>query len=322
MTAHKNRKRLVRERASRTGESYTAALRHLLPPAAARDRDGADGNRLPAECRPVLALYQRALDELLPGRVEGLYLTGPAAFGEFDVRDDRLNIVAVAATSLSDAELAACDAAHQRVREERATPPLAGLYLTREQLQGPPRAAGPVMAWQDGRLAAAEIAGFPVSRVNPVEWAILASRGITVRGPAPSALGVYQDRDELAAWTLANLDTFWRRIARQVRAMPPRAAAAYEARHAAWMVLRPSRLHYTIATGRLTSRPGGGAYAIASLPARWHPLVGDALAIHHQRAARFSDPSTSAVQAAIADFIDFVIADARETAEDISTHGL
>lgn len=35
----------------------------------------------------MLDLYQRMLDEHLPGRVEGLYLTGAAAFGELDPRD-------------------------------------------------------------------------------------------------------------------------------------------------------------------------------------------------------------------------------------------
>jgi hypothetical protein len=263
----------------------------------------------------VLGRYQRLLDERLPGRIEGLYVTGPAAFGEFDVRDDRLDFVAVTSTPLSGDELAACDAVHRQVQERCARPPLAGLYLTRELLQAPPRAAGPVMSWQDGRLAPADIAGFPVSRVNPVEWAILASHGITVRGPAPSAIGIYEDRDDLTTWNLANLDTFWRRIARQVRAMPPQAAAAYEARHAAWMVLGPPRLHYTIATGRFTSRSGAGAYAIKNFPGRWHSLVSDALAVHHQQAAGFTETSTNAVQAAIADFIGFVITDARKTAE-------
>lgn len=312
MTAHKNRKRLVRERASRTGESYTAALQHLRPAPAAGDV----GGRVPMEFQPVLGSYQRTLDDHLGGRVEGLYLTGAAAFGEFDPRDDRLDFIAVTATALSGGDLAACDAVHRHVQEQYAMPPLAGMYLTWEQLQAPPRDARTVMAWQDGRLAPADVAGFPVSRVNPAEWAILASHAITARGPAPSVIGIYQDRDDLTAWNLANLDTFWRRTARRVRTMPPQAAAAYEARHAAWMILGPPRLHYTVATGRLTSKSGAGAYALANFPARWHALVTDALAIHHRQAARFTETDTRAVQTAIADFIDFVITDAGKTAED------
>jgi hypothetical protein len=263
----------------------------------------------------VLDLYQRILDERLPGRVEGLYLTGAAAFGELDPQDDRLDFIAVSAAVLSGGELAACDAIHRQVQEQHAMPPLAGVYVTWEQLQAPPCAAGPVMAWQDGRLAPADIAGFPVSGVNPVQWAILASRGITARGPDASAIGVCQDRGDLTAWTIANLDTFWRRTARQVRMMPPQAAAAYEARRAVWMILGPPRPHYTVASGGVTSKSGGGAYALANFPARWHTLVSNALAIYRQQAADFTETSASALQAAIADFIDFVITDARKTAE-------
>ena len=75
MTAHKDRKRLVRARVQRTGESYTAALHHLR--SAQTEPDGASSDpRIPPEGRAALRRYQELLDDQLPGRIGGLYLVG------------------------------------------------------------------------------------------------------------------------------------------------------------------------------------------------------------------------------------------------------
>ena len=67
------------------------------------------------------------------------------------------------------------------------------------------------MAWRDDRLAPADIAGYPVSRVNPVEWTILAEHGIRLRGPDADTIGIHQDRDELTVSSVGRRCTTSRR---------------------------------------------------------------------------------------------------------------
>jgi predicted amidohydrolase len=55
MTAHRNFKRRVRARAARTGESYTAALRHLLPAAPDGDPSAPGTEREPGTVRLAVA---------------------------------------------------------------------------------------------------------------------------------------------------------------------------------------------------------------------------------------------------------------------------
>ncbi|MFE9426537.1 carbon-nitrogen hydrolase family protein [Kitasatospora sp. NPDC006697] len=70
MTAHRNFKRQVRARAAKTGESYTAALRHFRPESAGEARSGA---RQPAAVR--LAVAQTPVRED-PRDAEGLRAAG------------------------------------------------------------------------------------------------------------------------------------------------------------------------------------------------------------------------------------------------------
>jgi hypothetical protein len=44
-------------------------------------------------------------------------------------------------------------------------------------------------------------------------------------------------------------------------------------------VLGVSRIHYTVATGAITSKEGAGRYALATFPERWHRVIGEALRV-------------------------------------------
>lgn len=46
-----------------------------------------------------------------------------------------------------------------------------------------------------------------------------------------------------------------------------------------WGVLGVTRLHYTLATGMVTSKAGAGAYALETFPERWHRILREAVDI-------------------------------------------
>jgi hypothetical protein len=77
-----------------------------------------------------------------------------------------------------------------------------------------------------------------------------------------------------------NLDGYWRRwLEQRSRLLSRRGLIACSARSAACGLLGVSRLHYTLATGRITSKRGAGRYALAALPACWQPIVTECLRI-------------------------------------------
>ncbi|MEU1361307.1 hypothetical protein ABZ356_15860 [Micromonospora zamorensis] len=54
-----------------------------------------------------------------------------------------------------------------------------------------------------------------------VAWHELARHGVTITGPELSTLDVWTDTHVLHAYTVNNLDTYWRNITNQLATLPP-----------------------------------------------------------------------------------------------------
>ncbi len=147
-----------------------------------------------------------------------------------------------------------------------------GIYVHERDLRRSPGEVTPVAAHVAGRFRAATREGFDVS---PVTWRNLAEHGVALRGPEPAQLAVRLDREELRSWLLASLDGYWLRWA--ARARRRAAITPFPRRAAAAGVLGVSRVHYTLATGEIASKPQAGRYALETFDARWGPLIEDAI---------------------------------------------
>ncbi|HKG90549.1 MAG TPA: aminoglycoside adenylyltransferase domain-containing protein [Gemmatimonadaceae bacterium] len=250
----------------------------------------------------VVAAYLDAVDAEAPGLVEGLYLTGSAALGDFRPRTSDVDFVAVTARPLDDGALAALARAHARLRARHPRPFFDGLYATWADLAGDPALRrGPHS--QEGRF-------HPESRGpgDPVTWHTVARYGVACRGPAPTDIAVSADPAALAAWTLDNLDRYWGRLLRGASRLSDRwglgALAPYGA---VWIVLGVARLHYTLATGALCSKTAAGEYALRAFPeARWQRVVAECLRI--RRADRAGPGVSGALRASAADLLDLASA--------------
>jgi hypothetical protein len=77
-----------------------------------------------------------------------------------------------------------------------------------------------------------------------------------------------------------------------------------------WTALGVCRLHYTIATGEITSKSGAGEYALQTFPARWHKVIGAAIAIRNGEGDSYAEPLTR--RADCLTFARMVIADAKQ----------
>jgi len=243
-----------------------------------------------------------ALDSAVPDLVTGLYLTGSTALGDVRPGSD-LDMLVILATEPSPAQVEALAAMHQAMRQR---PYLDATYLSAAQFETLP---------MDGTLAVPQAidgvfhADEPAFELNPVVWVELARYGIAVRGPEPAELGIDVDEAELRAWNKTNLRDYWTVLAAQGHTVVERhgAGTPVPAEMLSWAVLGAPRLHYTIATGDVTSKTGAGAYALRLWPA-YTELIERALAV--RRGEDVTVTTDDLAQAA--DLIDTVIAEALE----------
>jgi hypothetical protein len=242
---------------------------------------------LPAAASAAAEELLARLDRELPGRIAGLYIVGSACLGAFRADRSDVDFVAIVRGEFGAEEAGRLRAIHRSlwvaalardVGLRRRWPLVCnGSYLAPDALRRSPLEVTPLAGQVAGRFGAGE-RGFDV---NPVTWHVLARHGIALRGPEPKRLNIRTDPEELRAWMLENLNSYWRRWALRASRPGPATLRAVPRRFTAWGVLGAPRLHYTLATGEIASKEAAGRYALEVFAPEWRPLIEEALAFWH-----------------------------------------
>ena len=212
--------------------------------------------------------YLEEVDDALPGRVEGLYLVGSVALDDFRPGLSDVDFLAVLATPLAEDEVTTLGDVHERLRDKVPDPALDGVYLTWEQLAADPTGLTGLTSHHDREVTAG---GFDA---NPVQYATLAEHPVAVRGT--TSPDVFTDDVVLRRWVRENLDTYWAEWVDRQHTLV-RGAMMMGDWAVGWGVLGTPRLHYTLATGGVTSKTAAGEYALATFDDEWHPILEEAL---------------------------------------------
>lgn len=245
--------------------------------------------------RAVVDEYLRRVDDTL---VVGLYLTGSVALEHFHPGTSDVDFVALLGRVPDAADLRGLHELHMLVA---GNPSFDGIYLTADEIRRGPRSVPSAPQALAGVFDPAKRAG----QLNPLTWLELARHGIAVRGPAVGDLDIHRDDAGLREWLLGNLRGYWAGLAAaidaEVGALPDEAAVPGD--EVAWFVLGAPRLHYTLATGDVTTKCGAGEYAAATFP-EFADLARRAIAQRHGADAGFTVADARGARALIAAVID------------------
>jgi hypothetical protein len=224
---------------------------------------------LPATVAAVCTTFLSAVPE---GLVSGLYLHGGLAFGEWVEGKSDIDFTAALARRPGADEVASLRAAHEAVAAAYGDSPMFdGVHLLAADLARPPdecpdRPTVFLHTFEPtGRFA-----------LSPVSWHELARHGVTVAGPPIGSLRIWTDDDVLRAYTVDNLDTYWRRHAETCAADPDQASVPFACE---WVVPGVARLHHLLVTRQQTSKSRAVRWALEYDPERFHRVLRESLAI-------------------------------------------
>jgi hypothetical protein len=293
--------------------------RHRVEPAPA-ERRSIEVPNLDPDLGDRVDSYLRLADRLLPDRITGFYVVGSAALDEYRPGKSDIDFVAVLKHRVGPAGLRRLRVLHVLASARsawrsamRRKSPLSGtvngVFVCEEDLQLPVTRIRPVASHVAGRFMIGR--GFDV---NPVVWSVLAERAITIRGAAPTDLGLDPEPAVLRDWNLQNLNSYWRSWGHSAASLGPASRVAMAVprtrmRMVTWGALGAPRLHRTIATGEIVGKAAAGEYALATFGPRWQPLIGAALA--HWRGERCGNLPMRAVRRA-GEFVLEVVASANK----------
>jgi hypothetical protein len=251
----------------------------------------------------ALGTYLDVVDSCAPGLVEGLYVIGSYALDDWHEGRSDVDVIAVTAEPATDDDAGALRTAHAILAERQPAPFVDGPYLAWGDLITPPM--GLHRPWVLEHSFRHDGDCFELS---PVTWYVLATYGVTVRGPSVDRLGIYLDVDARVRFVVDNLTEYWAPLAEQVRAAcdatPDR---EFDAASLEWCALGPLRLHCTAFTGDVVSKSAAAEYGTRVAPSPFAGVLERAAAV---RAGTVADdqPVSSTDMRLAADLISWCVA--------------
>ncbi len=224
----------------------------------------------------ALGTYLDIVDSAAPGLVEGLYVVGSYALGDWVEGTSDIDIVAVTADPATDDDFGSLRTVHALLTERQPLPHIDGPYLAWGDLVVEP-ATGLHRPWS---LEGSPHHDGDCFEINPITWYVLQRYGVTVRGPRLERLDIPIDIDARVRFVVGNLQSYWRGISNNIAAActvdtPP----AWSDESLQWSALGALRLHYTAFTGDVISKRGAGEYGLQVAPAEFHHVLRRALGL-------------------------------------------
>jgi hypothetical protein len=231
--------------------------------------------------------------------MEGLYLVGSVALGDYRPGPSDVDFVAVSSTLLNEYELDRLQEIHQALFLH-GKPWFDGIYVTWDDLKRNPTEIERVpfnLGKTFGRTGGAE--------ANPSVWLTLRNHRFVIRGPRAPV--IWYDDTAIRQWNMSNLSSYWHRAADRLDATEytPRSMDG----ETVWCVAGAARPHCTITTLDVVSKWGACEYALARFPDQWHTVIREAQAV--RSGGRASGRSMEERRNDVRDFVLFVIDDAR-----------
>jgi hypothetical protein len=215
---------------------------------------------LPEPVRAAVDTWLGHHDQVAPGLVEGLYLVGSVALGDWRPRSD-LDIVAFTADPASDDDAELLRAAHEAACADLGIS-VDGPRLAWGDVSGPP-----LPLHRPWTLDGAFRHDGECFEINPITWYTLAEYGVAVRGEPASLLGVATDLDGRRQFVRGNVATYWRSVGEQLAAaLADPTRTEFDVVVVEWCGLGAARMLFTLRTGDVASKTAAGEWAAAELP--------------------------------------------------------
>lgn len=253
---------------------------------------------LPRTVAIILNEYQYLVEQHAPQLVAGLYLHGSIALGAFSEGFSDIDFIAVLSREAQDEDVRSLELVHRTVEKGHPQCGMDGSYLQWRDLGRPSDGIAPCPCYYDRRVHRSAR-----HDINPVTWWILKHHGMAIIGPAPELLGFRVSWEQVIAYMVTNLNTYWAGWATS----PRKLGRLLTDDGIQWAVLGICRPLVALQMGAMVPKLRAGEYALAQLPERWHGLIQEAVNLRSGSRPRHYGSRLARARDAAA-FLKYVIA--------------
>jgi Domain of unknown function (DUF4111)/Nucleotidyltransferase domain len=227
-------------------------------------------SRIPEAVQPILACYVARCSEQFPDLLSGFYILGSIALGEFNEDYSDIDFLTVLNGRIPPMDIEKLRNIHQNIEKAFPRWELSGSYIQTGDLGKQDNNIEPHPHYHDGILHV-DVRNEP----NLVTWWELKNQGIPVIGIEPQSLPFQVDWEVLLTKMRENLNSYWTSWTRR----PGRMIMLYSDWGIQWAITGVLRQFYTFRENTITTKVKAAEYALDCLPARWHPLIQEAINI-------------------------------------------
>jgi predicted nucleotidyltransferase len=231
--------------------------------------------KLPEIADTIISEYLKLFDKLLPEVMEGFYVYGSAATGDFRSERSDIDFIAIVKNGLTYEQIDKLQLIHSSIQLKYKKPELNGFYITTDQLGLPKGKIKPVTYFYEGKVH--DRGHF---ELNLVTWYQLKNSAITIRGASANELGFTVNWNDLIAEMKNNMNTYWKEwIRKSSRLFSRDFILLLSPERVEWGVLGVARQFYSFSEGGIVSKTDAGKWALTKVPEKYYKILQEALNI-------------------------------------------
>jgi len=228
-------------------------------------------DKIPELIQPLLDDFLAEVNQTLPGLLNGFYLYGSIALGNFHPTKSDVDFVAILNRPATENEIAQLSLIHERIHETYPAHQMDGSYLQKSDIGKLPDEMNP-HPYFNGEL-------HPTGHyeINLVTWWILKNHGITIYGEDICEMNFSVGWDVLREAMHENLNSYWHKWAYS----PEYFVYLFQDNAIEWAVLGILRLYYSFCEDAIASKSEAGLYAFSKFHKQWRPIIHEAMQLRN-----------------------------------------
>ena len=241
-----------------------------------------DTFNIPTNADTILKEFTNCVTATNPDFIIGIYLTGSISLNDFHPNKSDIDFLVLCKEPLTNELRFQIEKVHRKIEKRFKNSNLSGCYIIPENLNVHRSQTTKTLCYHEGKMKVS------VFEMAPVTLYELKTTAITLWGTPARNLPVTVELKDVNVFLANNINTYWKSwVDERSSFLQRHLPIILFPRLTEWVVLGVARQLYSLQTGKIASKTEAGCYCLKHLPAKYHPIIQQAIEIRNDKRKHF-----------------------------------